>query len=970
MIRKTSLLCILGFLILVSPFGWVEYIVQPCPFLQLTIVHSQTAEPNSFSVWPHEKSDLDPDPAIRYGRLPNGMRYVLMPNQEPRDRVSMHLNVQAGSAHEEESERGTAHFLEHMLFNGSTHFPPGDLVKFFQGIGMQFGNDANAHTGFYETVYDVLLPDSKKESLEKGLLVFQDYAEGALLLEEEVEKERKVILAEKRTRDSAAYRTYKASLEFEFPDAIISKRLPIGTEETIRSATRESLKRFYDAWYRPDNLTLVMVGDFKTEMAEALLHEKFSSLKPRTAPRFPPPFGTINHIGIRPFHHYEKETGNTTVSIGLVQQILAEPDSFELQKRLLIDYLGFQIVQNRLDTMVRKPDIPFTEASASSGIAFRRIQYADISAYCSPENWEKSLLLLEKTLRTAIQYPFTEAELTRVKEEYLSDLDKAVKGAKTRDSQRLSGLIVYHVNNDRVFQSPEQEKKLFLPVIQSFTTRQIHDAFQKMWKPDTRLISVTGNAEIAGNAENQISQAYEKSRLTEVSRPTEEKKMIFPYLPDPEEKGHIINRKDFNDLGITCIDFQNKLRLNLKKTDFKDNEILLAVSFGKGRYSEPAQKPGLAVLGEAVMNAGGLDRLKKDDLEKALAGKNTRVRLTIEENRFVFMGNSVSNETRLLFQLLYAYLKDPGFDEDAYRLSMERFIQTYKTLEHTAEGSMELSGKRFLAGGDHRFGLPELADLKKITLSDIRSWILDAMQNNPLEISVVGDFDPDEVIKLTAQYFGSLPSGNGPPELEAPSSLPVFPIAQTHEIEVPTKINKAIITVAYPTNDFWDIARTRRLSVLGEIFSERMRISIREQLGASYSTYAYNLSSRAYKGYGVFQAVAQINPDERMPVESEIKKIAADIAATGITDDELQRALDPIITSIKDFQRTNRYWLNSVLMDLKKHPQQLDWSRTMLSDYQAITREDAGNLGKQYLQNQKAAVIVIQPKPAPEEQTE
>jgi zinc protease len=327
-----------------------------------------------------------------------------MPNQEPKDRVSMHLNIQAGSAHEEEGEQGMAHFLEHMLFNGSKHFPPGELVKFFQSIGMQFGNDANAHTGFYETVYDVLLPDSKKESLEKGLLVFQDYAEGALLLEEEVEKERKIILAEKRTRDSAAYRTYEASLEFEFPDAIISKRLPIGTEEIIRSTTRESLKNFYDAWYRPDNLTLVMVGDFSTEMAEALLHEKFSSLKPRTAPRLPPPFGTINHIGIKPFYHYEKETGNTTVSIGLVQQILAEPDSFELQKRLLIDYLGFQIVQNRLDTMVRKPDTPFTKASASSGIAFRQIQYADISAYCSPENWEKSLAMLEKTLRTISIY--------------------------------------------------------------------------------------------------------------------------------------------------------------------------------------------------------------------------------------------------------------------------------------------------------------------------------------------------------------------------------------------------------------------------------------------------------------------------------------------------------------------------------------------------------------------------------------
>ncbi|RPJ83115.1 MAG: insulinase family protein [Deltaproteobacteria bacterium] len=967
MIRKISLFCLLVIQIFFSPFGLQNHTGQRCFFFSHDTAYAQTEEQHALTVWPHEKSDLDPDPAILYGRLPNGLRYVLMKNQEPKDRVSMHLNIQVGSMHEEEAERGIAHFLEHMLFNGSTHFPPGELVKFFQSIGMQFGNDVNAHTSFYETVYDVLLPDSKKESLEKGLLVFQDYAEGALLLHSEVEKERKVILAEKRTRDSADYRTYEASLEFEFPDARISKRLPIGTEKTILATTRESLKKFYDVWYRPENMTIVMAGDFQTELAETLIHEKFSAFKPRIEQSHIPPFGKISHLGIKPFYHYEKETGNTDISIGYVKKILEEPDSFELQKRLLIDYLGFQIVQNRLDTMVRKPDTPFTEASASSGIAFRKIQYADISAQCSPEKWEESLTLLEKTLRTAVQYKFTESELSRVKKEYLSSLDKAVKGAKTRDSQKLSYLLVHHINNDRVFQSPEQEKKLFSPVIQSLTTSQVHKAFQKIWAPDSRLISVTGNAEIAAKAEDKIQHAFQTSLLTEVPKPIEEEKIVFPYLKDPVEKGKIIHQNKFNDLGIICTDFQNNVRLNLKKTDFKANEVLIALSFGKGRCSEPAKIPGASILGEAVVNGSGLNRLQKDDLEKALAGKNTHIQLNIEENRFVLMGNSVSDEIRLLFQLLYAYAMDMGFDKDSYKLSMERFVQTYTTLEHTPEGGMELSGKRFLAGGDHRFGLPELETLKQISLSDIQSWILDALQSSPLEISVVGDFDPQEVIELTAQYFGSLPSRKELSNDGVPSSLPVFPIAQTHKIKVPTKINKGIVTVAYPTTDFWNISNTRRLSVLGEIYSERMRIIIREKLGASYSTYAYNHSSRAYKGYGLFQAVAQINPDEKIRVESEIKKIATDIAAKGITDDELRRALDPIITSIKDFKRSNRYWLNSVLVDLKNHPQQLEWSRTMLSDYQSITREEMKALGNTYLQNQNAAVIQIEPQQAQKE---
>ena len=212
--------------------------------------------------WPHQASDLDPDPELVFGALDNGLRYVLRVNQTPRDRVSLHLNVQAGSLHERDDQRGLAHFLEHMLFNGSTHFPPGELVKYFQRIGMAFGDDANAHTGFNETVYDVLLPDNRPESIAEGLLVLRDYASEALLLPEEIDREREVVLAEMRTRDSPGYRAFKASLEFEFEGLRVAQRLPIGEEAVVRQADRQALKAFYDDWYRPERLVVVMVGDF------------------------------------------------------------------------------------------------------------------------------------------------------------------------------------------------------------------------------------------------------------------------------------------------------------------------------------------------------------------------------------------------------------------------------------------------------------------------------------------------------------------------------------------------------------------------------------------------------------------------------------------------------------------------------------------------------------------------------------
>jgi zinc protease len=223
------------------------------------------------------------DPDLVTGVLPNGFRYAMMNNREPKDRVSMHLLVQVGSFHETEEQLGIAHFLEHMMFNGSKNYAPGELIKYFQLIGMQFGPDVNAHTGFQETVYDILLPEGAPESIGEGLLVLKDYAQGALLLQDEIDRERGVILSEKMSRDSADYRTYLETLGFEFPDARFASRLPIGEEEIIRTVDHESMKHFYDTWYRPERMVLVMVGEFDVPGTEILVQEAFGDMTARRA---------------------------------------------------------------------------------------------------------------------------------------------------------------------------------------------------------------------------------------------------------------------------------------------------------------------------------------------------------------------------------------------------------------------------------------------------------------------------------------------------------------------------------------------------------------------------------------------------------------------------------------------------------------------------------------------------------------
>jgi len=938
-------------------------VVSEDHFKQLSGSQKALEQTNSSILWPHEKSDLLPDPTLVFKKLPNGFRYVLMENHYPKNRVSMHLYVLAGSTYESDTQQGLAHFLEHMLFDGSTHFQPEELVKYFQSIGMKFGPDANAHTGFDRTVYDMLLPEGDGESLENGLVVMKDFAEGALLLPSQVEKERRVVLSEMRTRDSSSYRTYISTINFEFPNAIISKRLPIGKEEVLKSTERRDLKKFYDTWYRPEKMILVLAGDFDTKLAATLIDNKFSSLAPRAPPGIVPEFGDISHKGVKPFYHFEKESGNTTVSIEAVKKVPSEADSLDFQKKRLTKDIANQIVKHRLDALARESDTPFTSASISSGNFLHQIKYAEISADCNPENWKDSLSLIEQTLRKALKYGFTESELARVKKDFLSELDNAVKEASTRNSHDLARKIIWSLNADRVFMSPEQKKELLASIVNSVTLKNVHDAFKEFWPSDDRLVLVTGNAKLTDmnmDPETQILDTYFNSRSVTVSRPIKKSSVIFPYLPEPEKEGRIIRTKKIPDLGIVQVDFKNSVRLNLKKTDFKANQVIVNLAFGRGKSCEPLNMPGLALLTANVMNKSGLGVLKREEIERALSGKNTSVTFRVGEDRFLLKGETVTREVPLLFELLYAHFVDPGFRKEAYERSLKLYRQKYMALSSSIDGAMELSGVRFLAGGDNRFGLTDFKNFNKLTIDNVRSWITQSMGNDDVEVSIVGDFDMESTIKLVSKYFGSLslkPIINQPKE----KRLPVFPVGQSKAISASTKIQKGLIVVAYPTEDLWDISRTRRLSVLSAIISDRLREQIREKLGAAYTTFAFNRPSRVYPGYGVLQAWAYVDPQEADGLIKNIKKISSDLVKDGLTRDELHRAIAPSLTSIKDMLRKNTYWLDTVLTGSEKYPQQIDWSRTINKDYASITQEEVSNLAEKYLDNHRTATIIVRP---------
>lgn len=919
----------------------------------------------SVSPWPHEVSDLPVDTAVSYGRLPNGFGYVLMKNTEPKDRVSMHLVVLAGSLHESDDQLGVAHFLEHMQFNGSRHFKPGELVRFFQSIGMAFGPDANARTGFDKTVYDVVLPDGSPKRLAEGLLVLRDYADGALLLNSEIDRERGIILAEMRSRDSVDYRTFVTVLEFEFPEARLSRRLPIGTESVIWAVDRRVMKSFYDDWYRPEKMFLVIVGDFDDKAVVSQISSRFSDMTARSSAPPEPELGRIAHEGEKAFYHYEAEAGSTTVAIEMIRQIEKTNDSISFRKGTYLQEIAGQVVQNRLSEITRTPGSPFTSARIQSGRYLGEIESAEISVTCAPENWEASLSRIEQELRAVLAHGFTEAELARVKKDYLANLDNAVRQAATRKSRDLAQGIIQSVADNQVHMSPLQERNLFAPFIESLVPGEVHAAFKELWAPGHRLYLVTGNAKIEPGVESPeagILAVVQESKKTVVSRPVEATRVQFPYLDEPVPSGKIIKRENLSALGIIRVEFDNGVRLNLKKTDFEAGKMHAVLAFGEGSAGEPNQKSGLSVLAGNVVNESGLGAMTEDELSRALAGKEIQVNLDISEDHFSFTGEAASQDVKLLFQLLFAHLTDTAFRPEAYELVMAQVSQMYQSLQRDIDGVMQLAGRRFLAGGDSRFGLPEREHFERLSLSDVRKWLEKPLRESPIELSIVGDVDEDSVIELARIFFGSLEK-RVEQETSLRRELPKFPEGGSLSVPVKTEIQKGMVVIAYPTTDFWDIRRTRRLSVLGDIFSEKLRETVREKLGVSYSPYAYNRSSRAYPGYGILQAVIYIAPKQAPRVIDEVRKIGEQLAAAGVTPDELRRSIGPIVTSIKEMRRTNAYWLKNVLVGSVRHPQQIEWSRSIIDDYLSITTAEIKELAGLYLQTDKAARIEAYPAP-------
>ena len=577
------------------------------PFLGLHALLALAAAPGAAIPFPQADSDLRPDAAARFGTLPNGLRYVVMANREPKGRASLRLVVLAGSFQESEAQRGLAHFLEHMAFDGSTHYPPGALNERLRGLGMDVGADTDASTSFERTLYQVDLPDAAPATLAEGLGILADYGGGLLLDPAMIEKERAIVMGEKRATDTVAYRTLAAQFGLMAAGTRLPDRMPIGLDSVIEKSGREALADFYDTWYRPELMAVVVVGDMDPAAVEKQIGDGFSAMAPRRPQAPAVDLGAVPDFkGVQTLYHSEPQAQATDVVIACTVPYPRHPDTAAYRTGLLPRTLAVRMLNRRLTVLSKGENAPFIHASSAVQEAYNLFRQASVDVVCRPGQWTAALGVADQELRRALVAGFRPDELRDAVADVRNELVQAAQAAPGRRSGDLAGEIADSLVEGRVFTNPADDLAMYGPALAKVTPGDCAAALQAAWRAPGRYVLVAGNAVIGGDANASIASAYTNS-LGVVVTPAGARAVADWAYADFGPPGAVASRRHVDDLDFTEITFANGVRLNLKKTEFESDSIRVAARLGPGQLTEPAStEPGLSTFTGLTFTAGGL----------------------------------------------------------------------------------------------------------------------------------------------------------------------------------------------------------------------------------------------------------------------------------------------------------------------------------------------------------------------------
>ena len=927
----------------------VAIVCAPAPAL------AAPADGPAVNGWGVKLTDVTPDPSIRYGILPNGMKYAIMHNATPKGTASVRLQVAFGSIGEAESERGLAHFIEHMAFNGTTHVPEGEMIKMLERQGLAFGPDTNAVTGFDTTTYMLELPQADAQHVDTALFLFREAASEVKFDQAAVDRERGVILGEERQRDNFQLHQVVHLLDFEFPQTPYPNRLPIGLDAVIKNASSASLLNLYHRYYRPENTTLVFVGDADPVEIEAKIRKTFSNWKGVGPAGTALPRGKVDLSRPRQFSTFADPAVATAISYTVMRSWADPADTMAERRHALLELIGQGMFNRRLQKLADLPGSPLLGGGMSTDEERDAARVTSLAIGAKDGSWKDALTTADQEVRRAVQYGFTPAEFKTEVINVVGSFHNAAEQSDTRPNAVLASNLLGIVGRDKFVTLPKVMMPRLAEMVRGITLQEVNAAFKDMWTGSAPLINIAAKDTLT---DQQLASAYDVSRAVAVAAPKDNTAQVFAY-DSFGKPGALVDDKRIADLDVRTVRFANNVRLNIKKTNFEAGKVRFLVRLGDGLLDLPKNQPGLASLLTMTSSSGGLKKHSLEELKDLLAGKVISVGAAVGGDAFISTGATSPKDLGLQMKVSAAYLLDPGFRPEA----ASQWANIVPVIEKQLDAQPEaVAGARLpilLANGDERFGVPSAAVLAKRSFDEAKTALAPVIASAPIEITIVGDVDEDAAIRAVAASFGALPTRRLNDHTNDDVRKVAFradrsPITLTHE----GPQDKAVVESVWPTADDSNYREVVGMQLLKDALDIMLTESVREKLGDSYGVSVGSDMSDIFKGFGYMSAAAVVAPAKADEVQKAIADAAAQLRDKPISDDLMARARNPELEGADRALRENGYWL-SALSKAQSDPAKLDRIRQQKALLQSITPADLQKLAQKYLQPDRLQLVRI-----------
>jgi zinc protease len=908
---------------------------------------------------------LPTDPRLMTGTLENGLRYIVRRHDNPPGRAAVWMHVSSGSLNETEGQRGIAHFLEHMAFNGSENFPPGSVIPFFQSLGLTFGQHQNAFTSFDQTTYQLALPDNKPETIEKAMRFFSDVAFRLTLPPKEIDNERQVILEERRSRLSGRQRVQDYFFEHLAPGSIFGRRLPIGVEETILGVRPEDFRDYYSRWYTPANITVMAVADADPQAIVVKIREHFAA-----APGAPRP--VPQDIGVKPYDATRAIVASddelTDASVGMVWIYPPQPPitTESAYRRDLVETIGSWIFNRRLQRRVSEGTASFHGGGASASDLFRAGYIATITVRGETERWRAMLEELAAEVRRAGLHGFTDAEMEDARKELVASAERQVETEATMPARSILSAWNSAIADDQPILSAQQELDLVRQLIPGITRVEASRRFGELFDA-SRPVTFTLQMPTSGNPPSEAELVAVGAKALEARPEAEADRTRAAALMDSRPAGGQFSQLAEEPVAQVWSGWlSNNVRVHYRFMDYRKDSVSVAISLAAGEIQETAENRGIA---QAASLAWGRARatgaLSSTDIRDLMTGKKVSAGGSAGPDTMTLQiaGRPAELETGL--QLAYLLLTDPRVEPAALDQWKSQQKQAAELRKKDPSGVFgELVTDTLYPKGEVRVRSLEPEHVERITPEAATAWLKHAAAAAPIEVAIVGDMPREEALELVRIYLGALPSRE-PISPAALSDLrrlerPTGPLSAEQTLR--TQTDKALVMCGFYGTDYRNIRDVRLLNMAGRILTTRAIEDIREKKQLAYSPGVSSHPGVVFPGFGLFATGSTTAPDKATALAAAIREMYDAFARDGPTEEEMQTARRQMANTLDEQMREPGFWLGAIA--------NLSYRGTRLEDiagapeaYQALTAEGVKDAFNRYDKPANRFTISVFPRP-------